>query len=261
MRVKGVLGAVVLSCTVGLIGVAEASAETNGGAAPAAAAAPSTTTGQTTVSQTKAVTLTRSQTKSVQRRIGVRADGAFGAQSRQALSRYQARRKLVRTGRPNLQTLRAMKLAFADAIEQKLAGTATPLAAPSVPPAAAGAPGGAAGQALATARAQIGTPYAWGGDDPSGFDCSGLVVYAFGAAGIDLPRTSYDQYDEGTAVDRASIQPGDLVFFATNGPGASHVGIATSATTAISATSSGVREHAIFDAYWGKAYVGARRVG
>ena len=63
------------------------------------------------------------------------------------------------------------------------------------------------------------------------------------------------------AVDRSAIQPGDLVFFAADGPGASHVGIATSASTAISATTHGVREHAISDAYWGPRYVGARRVG
>jgi murein DD-endopeptidase MepM/ murein hydrolase activator NlpD len=81
--------------------------------APAAPAAP-------TVSETQTVKLTRSQTKSVQRRAKVKADGALGARTRTALKRYQAKKKLKRTGRPNLQTLRAMKLGFADTIEAQL---------------------------------------------------------------------------------------------------------------------------------------------
>ena len=65
----------------------------------------------------------------------------------------------------------------------------------------------------------------------------------------------------GVHVDQAAIQAGDLVFFDANGPGASHVAIATSATTAISATTHGVREHSITGPYWGEHYFGARRVG
>ena len=77
--------------------------------------------------------------------------------------------------------------------------------------------------------------------------------------GIQLPRTSFEQASAGVHVDRAAIQAGDLVFFDANGPGASHVGIATSNSTAISATTHGVREHSISDSYWGPHYVGARR--
>jgi peptidoglycan DL-endopeptidase CwlO len=80
-------------------------------------------------------------------------------------------------------------------------------------------------------------------------------------AGISLPRTSYARFGVGTPVDRNAIQPGDLVVFDPDGAGASHVGIATSASTVISATTHGVREHAISDAYRGPHSVGARRVG
>jgi cell wall-associated NlpC family hydrolase len=81
------------------------------------------------------------------------------------------------------------------------------------------------------------------------------------AAGVSLPRTSYLQFGVGTPVDRSSIQPGDLVFFNTDGSGAAHVAIATSNSTAISSTaSSGVVEHSISGPYWGVRYVGARRV-
>jgi peptidoglycan DL-endopeptidase CwlO len=117
--------------------------------------------------------------------------------------------------------------------------------------------------AVAAARGAIGTPYAYAGNGPGSYDCSGLTVFAMQQAGISLPRTSYSQFGVGTPIDQASIAAGDLVFFDTDGSGASHVGIATSNATVISATqSSGVMEHAISgDSYWGPRYVGARRVG
>ena len=114
--------------------------------------------------------------------------------------------------------------------------------------------------AVGTAQAMIGTPYAYGGEAPGGFDCSGLMVYAFQQAGVTLPRTSYSQWGVGVAVSRANVQAGDLVFFNANGPGASHVGIATSNATVISATTRGVREHNISGPYWGDHYIGARRL-
>ena len=111
-----------------------------------------------------------------------------------------------------------------------------------------------------TATAQIGDGYAWGGMGPDGFDCSGLTAFAFADAGVGLPHNSHGQAAMGRPVDRKDIQRGDLVFFSTAGPGASHVGIATSATTAVSATNAGVMEHSTTDAYWGGHYVGARRI-
>ncbi|MCJ8172888.1 NlpC/P60 family protein [Clostridium botulinum] len=66
-----------------------------------------------------------------------------------------------------------------------------------------------------------GTPYVWGGDDPSGFDCSGFVQYVYkNAAGINLPRDTYGQINVGTSVSQSNLQPGDLVF-----PHTGHVGI------------------------------------
>jgi cell wall-associated NlpC family hydrolase len=77
-------------------------------------------------------------------------------------------------------------------------------------------------QAIAAARSQLGVPYVWGGTSPDGFDCSGLTQWAFEHAGIELPRTSRAQAQEGQEVDADSMQPGDLIFF--NSP-VSHVGI------------------------------------
>jgi cell wall-associated NlpC family hydrolase len=111
------------------------------------------------------------------------------------------------------------------------------------------------------AKARVGAGYAMGGNGPGAFDCSGLTTAAFAAADIALPRTSQAQFATGKPVERDEIRAGDLVFFSTAGPGASHVGVATSRTTVVSATSSGgVMEHPSTDAYWGGSYVGARRV-
>ena len=76
------------------------------------------------------------------------------------------------------------------------------------PPAAAGA-----SKAVATAEAQLGKPYQWGGAGPDSFDCSGLTMYAWAAAGVSLAHSAATQYDETAHVPIADLQPGDLVFF------------------------------------------------
>ena len=103
--------------------------------APTAASAPTTEAATpvapVTVSETQTVKLTRSQTKSVQRRANVRADGALGSRTRAAIKRYQQKRDLKTTGRPNLQTLKAMRLRFAATIEKQMVAkqrAATPIA-------------------------------------------------------------------------------------------------------------------------------------
>ncbi|RKQ86916.1 cell wall-associated NlpC family hydrolase [Solirubrobacter pauli] len=119
----------------------------------------------------------------------------------------------------------------------------------------------ASAEVVDAARSQIGDGYAYGGSGPDGFDCSGLTAFAFARSGERLPHNSQAQYALGRSVSRDDIKPGDLVFFSTAGPGASHVGIATSRTRAVSATSSGgVMEHSTTDAYWGGHFVGARRL-
>lgn len=181
----------------------------------------------------------RSVTVAVQAKLGIPADGVFGPQTRRAVKRFQARNGLQVDGVVGPATLAALGLS-------NVSG--------------GGNPGSGGGSAVSAARAMIGTGYAWGGASPGGFDCSGLVVYAMRRAGISMPRTSYSQWGVGSPVSRASIRAGDLVFFDASGPGASHVGIATSNSTVISATTRGVMEHSIGGAYWGSHYIGARRV-
>ena len=85
-----------------------------------------------------------------------------------------------------------------------------------------------AARVLATAKHYVGTRYRYGGDTPSGgFDCSGFVQYVFGRNGVELPRTSRLQASSGTSLplDLASLQPGDLLLFASTGAQVNHVAI------------------------------------
>ncbi|MET9291195.1 NlpC/P60 family protein [Streptomyces sp. NPDC003077] len=90
----------------------------------------------------------------------------------------------------------------------------------------AGAPSGSysgrAGQAISFARAQVGKPYVWGATGPSSYDCSGLTQAAWRAAGVSLPRTTWDQVKVGQRVSTSALAPGDLVFFFGD---ISHVGM------------------------------------
>jgi len=118
------------------------------------------------------------------------------------------------------------------------------------------------GYAIAgTALSFRGAPYLNGGHSPGGFDCSGFVYYVFGQHGIVLPRTVSEQYRSGfDAGDR--LEAGDLVFFSTVAPGASHVGILIGGDEFVHAPSSAgqVRVERLSASYWATRYVGARRV-
>ncbi|MFI7012797.1 NlpC/P60 family protein [Streptomyces sp. NPDC050164] len=100
-------------------------------------------------------------------------------------------------------------------------------------------------KALAFARAQIGKPYVWGAVGPGSYDCSGLTQAAWKAAGVTLPRTTYDQVDAGTTVPVSQAQPGDLVFFYDD---ITHVGIYIGNGMMIHAPKPGtyVREESIY---------------
>ena len=110
------------------------------------------------------------------------------------------------------------------------------------------------------ALARTGKPYRWGATGPGAFDCNGLTRWSYAKAGITLPRTSEQQFDRGRHISRWAVHAGDLVFFDTDGPGATHVGIAVSSTAFVSATDHGVRTTTLGGSYWGAHYLGARRI-
>lgn len=115
------------------------------------------------------------------------------------------------------------------------AATTAPSAGTVTAPAATGA-----AEAVAVARAQIGKPYLWGGAGPSSFDCSGLVMYAWAAAGVSLPHYTVSQYEDTTRITESELQPGDLVFYDTgNGAQPGHVTIYIGGGQVITADSPG----------------------
>jgi cell wall-associated NlpC family hydrolase len=104
------------------------------------------------------------------------------------------------------------------------------------------APNAIVGQAVDYAEAQLGKPYLWGATGPDAFDCSGLVMMAYRAAGVDIARTSEKQWKTLPHVPKNKVVPGDLVFFAGSdgtpaAPG--HVGLVISNNTMIEAYATG----------------------
>lgn len=115
---------------------------------------------------------------------------------------------------------------------------------------------------VANAKKYLGVPYVWGGTTTSGFDCSGYVQYVLRLSGINLPRTTTEQYKVGTYVSKNNLKPGDLVFLQnTYRQGISHVGIYIGDGNMIHASSSkGVTISSLSSSYYVEHYYGARRV-
>jgi len=119
------------------------------------------------------------------------------------------------------------------------------------------------GQRLArTALSYRGTPYRMGGTGRGSFDCSGFTMYLFDKEGTALPRTASEQYHKGQPIDKANMQPGDLVFFKnTYKRGISHVGIyiGNGQFCHASGYGRGVRVDTLDKAYYINHWAGARR--
>jgi cell wall-associated NlpC family hydrolase len=149
------------------------------------------------------------------------------------------------------------------ATPQPLMPTLTPSAqsvesaAPSAPSPLPAAPPSRYGGVVGIAMGYLGVPYVYGGASPSGFDCSGFVMYVFGQIGVSLPHNAAAQYGAGTPVDRSQLQPGDLVFF--NGLG--HVGIYVGGGSFIHSPHTGdVVKISSMTGWYASTYVGARRL-
>ena len=127
----------------------------------------------------------------------------------------------------------------------------------SAPPPAGAPPPSQYGGVVGYAMSFIGTPYVWGGASPSGFDCSGFVMYVYAHFGVSLPHSSYAQYGYGSPVSRSQLQPGDLVFF----DGLGHVGIYVGGGSFIHAPHTG--DHvkvSSLTGWYASTFVGGRRL-
>jgi len=114
-------------------------------------------------------------------------------------------------------------------------------------------------RAVKVALEAVGTPYRWGGESPAtGFDCSGLVRWAYGRVGVDLPHNSYALYAEGRRVPETGMQAGDILFF----EGLGHVGLYLGRGRMVHAPQSGrhVEVVRLESTNYGARLIGARRV-
>jgi cell wall-associated NlpC family hydrolase len=124
-----------------------------------------------------------------------------------------------------------------------------------------------AGDVVETALGVMGTPYLWGGEQSTGYDCSGLIQYAYGHHGLILPRVSRDQARAGMHVEPQleALRPGDVLGFAVEASGVSHVGLYVGDGLFIHSASSGVRLSSLIatdgdSRWWKDRLVAARRI-
>ena len=151
------------------------------------------------------------------------------------------------------------RLATQQTASQAAASAPAPVVgvAASTPEGSTVAPPSTHGGVVGIAMRYLGVPYRWGGASPSGFDCSGLVMYVFAQIGVSLPHSSYSQYGMGTPVSMSQLQPGDLVFFA----GASHVGIYIGGGQFIHAPHTGdVVKISSLSGWYASTFAGGRRI-
>jgi cell wall-associated NlpC family hydrolase len=184
-------------------------------------------------------------------------------------SKLAQRNELLRSVRSEIEHLRAVErarqaeLARQARAQQAQQALQTPVASfgieasPAASQAPVAAPPSHYSGVVGIAMQYLGTPYVWGGASPSGFDCSGLVVYVYAQVGVSLPHSSYALYGAGVPVSYDQLQAGDLVFF--NGLG--HMGIYVGGGMFIHAPHTGdVVKVSSMSGWYSSTYVGARRI-
>lgn len=106
---------------------------------------------------------------------------------------------------------------------------------------------------------QVGVAYRYGGATPAGFDCSGLVQWAYGKAGVSIPRTSSEQYRATRRISKADLAPGDLVFWGSGGS-VSHVGMYIGGGEVVQARKAGTPVQIVSVDWWATNRIGYGRV-
>jgi cell wall-associated NlpC family hydrolase len=204
-------------------------------------------------------TLLRNERARQHRLVAARA-----AERNQIEGRLASERRLYSSVRAQIQQMisaqRAQQAAAARAARVAQMQVASPKVGFGAGPTSTSVAGARYSSVVGIAEQYLGVPYAWGGESPSGFDCSGLVAYVYAQVGVSLPHYTVAQYNyaDSVSVSRSQLEPGDLVFFY----GLGHVGIYVGGGQFIHAphTGSVVRIDSLSGGGYSSAYDGAKRI-
>jgi peptidoglycan DL-endopeptidase CwlO len=204
-------------------------------------------------------TLLRTERARQHRLVAARA-----AERNQVEGRLASERHLYNSVRAQIAQMISAQQSAQRAAARSARAAATQVAAPRPSygsgPVSSSVPGDRYAGVVGIAMQYLGVPYVYGGESPSGFDCSGLVAYVYAQVGVSLPHYTVAQYNysNSVSVSRSQLEPGDLVFFY----GLGHVGIYVGGGNFIHAphTGSVVRIDSLNGAGYSSAYVGAKRI-
>ena len=204
-------------------------------------------------------TLLRNERARQHRLVAARA-----AERNQIEGRLASERRLYSSVRAQIQHMIAAQEAQQAAAARAARVAQTQVASPKVSfgagPTSTSVAGARYSSVVGIAEQYLGVPYVFGGESPSGFDCSGLVAYAYAQVGVSLPHYTVAQYNyaDSVSVSRSQLAPGDLVFFA----GLGHVGIYVGGGQFIHAphTGSVVRIDSLSGGWYASEYDGAKRI-
>jgi peptidoglycan DL-endopeptidase CwlO len=206
------------------------------------------------------------QTRSLQHAQSQQRDlvAELASERRSIEAQLAQRRRLLASVQDEIERLqaeeRARSLALARAtqhVQPQLTSTGTVVGVAASTPEASVAPPSQYGGVVGVAMQFLGVPYVWGGASPSGFDCSGLIMYSFAQIGVSLPHSTYALWGMGVPVSRDQLAPGDIVFFS----GLGHAGIYVGGGSFVHAPHTGdVVKVSSMSGWYASSYVGARRI-
>jgi peptidoglycan DL-endopeptidase CwlO len=213
---------------------------------------------RTRAQQAEIVARRQARKAQIERRLAERQRLLAGIRSEVARLEAEERRRQEAAAREARRRIAASRRAYSNSAPATPAAAPAGVAEASSPAQEATTAGPSRyGGVVGIAMRYLGVPYLWGGASPSGFDCSGLVMYAYAQVGVSLPHSTYALWGMGSPVSRGALQPGDLVFF--NGLG--HMGIYIGGGQFIHAPRTGdVVKISPISGWYSERWVGARRL-
>jgi peptidoglycan DL-endopeptidase CwlO len=181
----------------------------------------------------------------------------LAAEARARAAAAAAARQAALVTAPVVAPAESPEVESSEVVSSEVASPEVESSEPEAPEEVITAPPAQYGGVVGIAMGYLGTPYVYGGASPSGFDCSGFVMYVYSQVGVSLPHNAAAQYGYGSPVSQSQLQPGDLVFF----DGLGHNGIYVGGGSFIHSPHTGdVVKISSMSGWYASTYVGARRL-